>query len=53
MWHHCKFMRDIFSKATQSFGFIKPNAIRKLVCKVKYISEIKRGLNMFFSEIPE
>ena len=37
-------MCSIFSKATQPFDFIKPNVIRNLAYKVKYIREIVRGL---------
>ena len=41
-------MCSTFSKATKTFDFIKPNLIRKLANKVKYISQINRGLIMFF-----
>ena len=38
----------MFSKGTQSFDFIKPNVIRKLAHKVKYIDQINSGLIMIF-----
>ena len=41
-------MCSTFSKATQPFDFIRPSLIRKLANKVKYISQINRGLVMFF-----
>ena len=42
-------MCSILSKVTQPVDFIKPNVIQKLACKVKYISQINRGL-IFFPE---
>ena len=39
---------SIFSKGTEPFDFFKHNVIRKSACKVKYISQINRGL-MFFA----
>ena len=30
LWFYDKFLRSIFSKSTQPFDFIKPNAILKL-----------------------
>ena len=48
LWHSCKFKCSLFSKARQPFDFIKPNVIRKLAYKVKYISQITVGLIMFF-----
>ena len=41
-------MGSLFSKATQPSDFIKPNVIRKLAYKVKYIGQINGGLIMFF-----
>ena len=48
--HFCKFMWSIFAKATQSLDFIKPNLIRKLAHKVKYINQINGVLIMFFQK---
>ena len=48
--HFCKFMWSIFTKATQSLDFIKPNLIRKLAHKVKYINQINGVLIMFFQK---
>ena len=45
-------LRSMFSKGTKPFDFIKLNLIHKLTYKVKYISLINRGLNIF-SEIRE
>ena len=39
------------SKGIQSFDFIKPNVIRKLSNKIKYISQINGGLIMFFGNL--
>ena len=39
---------SIFSKGTEPFDFVKQNVIRKSAYKVKYISQINRGL-MFFA----
>ena len=46
-------MCSIFSKATQLQDFIKPNVIRKLAYKVKYISQINGGLIMFFRKFKD
>ena len=40
----------LFSKSTQQSDFLKQNIIRKLTYKVKYISQINRGLIMFFTK---
>ena len=42
---------NIFSKDTKPFNFIKRNVIWKLVYKIKYVSQIKGGLNMFFGNL--
>ena len=41
-------MCSILSKATVPVDFIKPNIIKKLANKVKYIGQINGGLIMFF-----
>ena len=41
-------MGSIFSKATQSFGLVKPNVIWKLTNKAKYTNEINGGVIIFF-----
>ena len=46
-------MCSIFSKVTQSFGFMKPNIIRKLPLKVKYISDINGDLIMHFGKFDD
>ena len=53
MWDHCRFMCSIFGKVTQSFGFMKPNIIRKLPLKVKYISDINGDLIMHFGKFDD
>ena len=41
-------MSNIFSKATQTFDFTKPNVMRKFAYRVKYIIRVNGGLIMFF-----
>ena len=52
MWHFCKFICSIFSKATETLDFIKCNIIQKLAYKSqKYISQVNGGLNIFFRNL--
>ena len=48
--HLYKSMCSTFSKITQSFDFIKPKVIRKLVHKVQYITQTNGGLIIFFQK---
>ena len=40
LWLYYKYLRNIFSKGTQTFNFMKPNVIWKLSYRVKYINKI-------------
>ena len=51
LWLCYKFLCNLFSKGTQLFDSIKRTVIRKLAYKVKYISQISRGLIIFFGNL--
>ena len=48
LWLCYQYLCSTFRKGTQPFDFMKRNIIRKLATKVKYVSQINRGLIMFF-----